>query len=313
MSLLLYYGEDAFSRQKAEEKFIENTIPEEWKAFNLAVLENATGEAIAAAVLTAPFGPGPRLVVVKDYPGFSSKGDEEALMGLKVPEDTHLLFSGPSTIDKRLAFTKWVLANGKATEYANPKPWETDVLTDWIQGEVRRRNGSIDRPAAEMLAEMCGGNRWSATQEIEKILTYSAGITVKEVKVLGCGEKSDVFMLTQAIAERNLTQAIPLLERLLVTDKGIRILATIATTVRNWLMVKMISQTQRSAEAIAQALALKSTFRVKKDLEVCRNWSQPALEKAVQIILEADLAMKQSSMPDKLVLERMLAKLVCLK
>lgn len=312
MNLLLYWGDDAFALRKAEEALIEKWVEPQWRAFNLLVLENATAEQVVQAVLTPSFAPGERVVVVRDYPSFQSKGEDEALLSLKIPKDTYLLFSGPAKVDGRLAFTKWVQANGKVSEFSVPKFPRYDEIAGWIEGEVAKRGGRIEQEAAETIAQATGGNQGIAVQEIEKLLTYSRVITLSEIEVLGCGGSGDVFMLANAIAVRDPSKALHLLRRLLLTEKGIVILATLATIVRNWLSVKVLSATHKTPGAIAQALGLKSDFRVKKDLDVCRRWKLEQLKQAVAVVLEADLALKQTGMTDQFVLERMIIKLSAL-
>ncbi len=316
MSLTLYWGEDSFSLRKAEEALIEKIIDPQWRSFNLVLLYEATPESIAQTVLTPSFAPGSRVVVVRDYPGLSSKGEDEApLMALLergIPDETHLLFSGPSKIDGRTALAKALKEMGKFREFSRTKFPNFEEIADWVESEVTKRGGRVEREAAEAIALAVGADQGVATQEIEKLLTYSNTLTLSEVEALGCGGGGDVFMLAGAIANRDPARAVVLLRRLLLSSKGLVILAMLGTTIRNWLMVKLLSNTQKNPFAIAQSLGLKSDFRVKKDLEVCRRWKTDQLKAAVRLVLEADLALKQTSQSEQFVLEKLIIKLVCL-
>ncbi|MNT92514.1 DNA polymerase III subunit delta [compost metagenome] len=65
-----------------------------------------------------------------------------------------------------------------------------------------------------------------------------------------------------------------------------------ATMMRGWLNTKLLAERGMNADAIAQALGARSTYKIKKDLEQCRSWSSRQLREALSLVLETDLALK---------------------
>ncbi|MNL45237.1 DNA polymerase III subunit delta [compost metagenome] len=65
-----------------------------------------------------------------------------------------------------------------------------------------------------------------------------------------------------------------------------------ATMMRGWLQAKLLAERGMNADAIAQALGAKSSFKIKKDLEQCRAWSSGQLRGALALLLETDVTLK---------------------
>lgn len=325
-AILLLSGEDTYSLRASEEALIAEVVDPGFVAMNLNLLDGATtapSQAIASAA-TMPFGPGGRLVIVRDCPYFSSAkfdgaGEIGALIDLfdkGLPGGCHLVFSVPRGLDKRLNQTKAALSKGAVREFPLAKPWEDRAVVDWLMTEAREREIRLGNDVAQALVSSLGTDRWKLGTELSKLGTYAAGtpITLETLAILASPGETDVFEMLKAVADRKPVDAVTRLRRLLVTEASLKVLATMATMMRSWLQVKVLSEQGMNAEAIAQALGAKSSSKTKKDLEQCRQWSSRQLQKALVLLLDADTALKSTSgrASEVLQLERLLVQLTAL-
>lgn len=324
-AILLLWGEDTYSVRAAEEALIAEVVDPGFTAMNLNLLDGvstAPSQAIASAA-TLPFGPGGRLVIVRDCPYFSSAkfdgaSEISALIDLfdkGLPGGCHLVFSVSRSLDKRLNQTKAALSKGTVREFPLAKPWDDRPIVDWLMSEARKQGVLLGNDVAQALVSSLGTDRWKLGTELSKLGTYAAGtaITLETLAILASPGETDVFEMLQAVADRKPVTAVTRLRRLLVTEAALKVLATMATMMRSWLQVKILSEQGLSPEAIAQALGAKPS-KAKKDLEQCRQWSSKQLQKALGLLLDADTALKSTSgrASEALQLERLLVQLATL-
>lgn len=320
----LLWGEDTYSLKAAEDALIAAIVDPAFQSLNLNVLEGpaTTPSQVAAAAATMPFGLGGRLVLVRDCPFFSAgKGaNSEDIQGLVdlvlkgLPPGCHLVFSVPGSIDKRLTQTKAILGKVDGREFGGAKPWEERGLAvNWLMSQARDQGIKLGNDVAEAMVDSLGIDRWKLSNELAKLATYANGtpISLDMLAVLGSPGETDVFAVLQPIGDRNAVEAVARMRKLLVTEAALRVLATMATLMRSWLQVRTMAERGLNADAIAQALGAKSSFKVKKDLESSRKFNSRQLQTALALLLETDVALKSGSgrQYEALQLERLLIRL----
>lgn len=305
--LMLLWGEDSFAIKAAEDSLIARVVDPGFASMNLNILEGpatAPSQAVSAAA-TMPFGPGGRLVLVRDCPYFSAGkfegADEvevlEEIAAKGLPPGCHLVFSVHKNIDKRLAQTKAILGKAAVIEFPALKPWEDRAIVDWLMEQARGRGIKLGTDLAQELVASLGTDRWQLGNELSKLETYANGepITHEMVRILAAPGESDVFGVLESISRRRPLEAVAQLRKMLVSEAALKILATMATMMRGWLHVKLLAEQGMNADAIAKAQGAKSTFKIKKDLESARSWTSYQLQEALSLLLEADTALKTSS------------------
>lgn len=319
----LLWGEDSYSLKAAEDALIAAIVDPGFQSMNLNVLEGPTTppSMVAAAAATMPFGLGGRLVLVRDCPYFSAgKANAEEVQGLVdlilkgLPQGCHLALSVTGSIDKRLGHTKAILGKVDAREFGGAKPWEErGIAVNWLMGQAREQGVKLGNDVAEAMVDSLGIDRWKLSNELAKLATYAdrTPLTLEVLAVLGSPGETDVFAVLQAVGDRNAVEAVVRMRKLLVTEAALKVLATMATLMRSWLQVRAMAERGMNADAIAQALGAKSTFKVKKDLESSRKFTSRQLQKALSLLLETDVALKSGSgrQYEALQLERLLVRL----
>lgn len=303
----LLWGEDAYSLKATEDALIAAVVDPGFKAMNLNVLDGPSTppSQAAAAAATMPFGLGGRLVLVRDCPYFSagkgSADDVQVLVDLiqkGLPPGCHLALSVSGNIDKRLSQTKAILEHVTLKEFPGAKPWDSPrPVVEWLMGQAREGGIKLGNDLAEDMVASFGSDRWKLANELAKLATYADGqpITPEMLVSVGSPGETDVFAVLAAVGDRDAVAAVTRLRKLLVTEAPLRVLAAMATTLRNWLQIRLRSERGMSATEIAKALGAKSSFKIEKDLEKMRRWNARRLQRALPLLLETDVALKTGS------------------
>ncbi len=303
----LFHGDDAFAIAEARKKLEDAVLDPAWRDFNLTFLgpEASAGQAVSA-VTTVPFGPGSRMVVVKDPPYLSGKSEDpgvadlEALLERGMPPNAHLLFLTPKA-DSRLKLIKAIAAKGAVREFGTAKEWQrAEQLGPWVEQLAQEHQRRIARDAVTALLEATNGDRYRIQREIEKLTVAApagATISVALVHELVAEGEGATFALTDALARRDAGAALVALGNRLVTQHPLQILAMIVTIMRGWAKIKGLQEQGLNAQQIAKEIKSNSDFKVRKDLEALRGWRAAQLEAALEALLEVDLAVKEGRWP----------------
>jgi len=211
------------------------------------------------ALLTFPFFGGEKLVWLKNvtFLDDSPTGRAEAVvenlgkltdvLQTGFPEKTHFLLSAIG-VDKRRTFYKTLQKLGDVSVFDAIDPgksgWEQDAM-DVCRTLAERHHLAFDGDALELCALFTGGDRRTLENEIEKLDLFLGKsrrrITTSDVRSLVALSRSGViFELGNALAERNLTRCLALLDQLMFQGESAigLLLATIIPTVRSLLIAK---------------------------------------------------------------------------
>lgn len=321
--IYLFHGDDTYAVGEARQKLERELLDPGWREFNMTVLPgDAPARKIVEALLAVPFGGGNRLVVVKD-PAFlaakaedASLADLEAVLDQGLPDYAHLVLTAAKA-DSRLKLVKLLAKKGVVREFSSAKPWQLqEQLGGWVGEEVARRQRRIAPDGVAALLDATRGDRWRLLREIEKLTVYApegGRIDAAMVREVVAGSEADVFALTDALARKQAAEAFQALSRLLTTDHPLKVLAAVATIMRNWLKLKHYAAQGMSASAIAQATGARSDFKIRKDMELLRRWKLEELEAAIAILAELDHQLKTGAWPPEaqpILMEKAIAQML---
>ena len=153
-------------------------------------------------------------------------------------------------VDKRRSLYKSISNSGLIVDCSVPKGERRDdkIAQDQVLGERAREilsktGKAIDREAFSAIKELVGFDLRTFSQNIEKLVDYAGErneITIDDVDtVLSRTKKDPVYELTNAISDRNLSQALIFLNSLLSDDiHPLQILAAITNQMRKLIMAK---------------------------------------------------------------------------
>lgn len=200
-----------------------------------------------------------------------------------------------------------------------------EVLRDFLRQRLEEAGKRIEAPAEEMIVARAGEELWAVHQELEKLLLYvgeESRIRASDVAevFLDLGE-GWVFYLTKAITERDSITALGHLERLLSQgDHPLRILGGVASEVRRCLAARQLLETelrqtwrrelsfeqfQRTVLRQGQPVLTRNPYADYQIFRSAEKFTSAELVRALERIHDADLRLKSSSHPPRLVLERL--------
>jgi DNA polymerase-3 subunit delta len=303
------------------------------------------------ALLTFPFFGGEKLVWLKSASFLAddvlgrSQTVTEALEKLAetlsaMPESTRFLLSAVG-VDKRRTFYKALTKLAKVEVFdkvdASKSGWEEEAAS-LVDAMARERGLSLPGEAGELFVLLTGGDRRVIENELEKMDLYLGPerrtATVEDVRLLvPLSRAGIVFEIGNAIAERDLSRALGLLEQLLFqgeTPIGI-MYAAIIPTVRNLLVVKDLMTRHRlskpaqpfffgktlerwPAEAVAHLPRKKdggiNAFTLGLAAMHAHRYEVGELRAALETCLQANIQLVTSSLDAEVALSQLLVKIV---
>lgn len=311
-TLYLFYGPEEYLKKHYVESIEKSLLSEDLKALNKIVLEGkAELISIQDNCETLPIFSDRKIVIVKNSGFFkaskkaadaSKKGksanDDLASMLQDLPGHVCLIFY-ESEVDKRIKAFDTVKKLGLVVEFACQKP---EDLVKWVVKRFKALDREIDMPAAARLIENCEQGMTEILNEVEKLTAYvgeKQKVTIPDIeKVCTKSIKSRVFDLTDAIAEKNPSKALMLLNDMVILKEPVpKILFMIARQFRQILQVKLLQSKGSSMAEIASKLGMLP-YIAGKVAKQAGGFSVEKLIKAIEQSLEYDIAVKTGKLED---------------
>jgi DNA polymerase-3 subunit delta len=222
----------------------------------------------------------------------------------RLPETTVLIVLVDEELSASSPLLKAAQQYGKVVQCTLPKG---PALENWI---VRRAQGlgvKITPEAVSLLANFIGNHLRLLANELDKLAMYVGDrkeIDAGDVRKLSAQvQEARIFDLTDALAQRNRTQALDLLHDLLADgEPPLRLISTITSQVRSLLLVKELAAEGMRAQQIASTTNL-APFVVEKALRQVGKFQMAQLEGAYRQLLATDAALKRSRMTPEMALD----------
>ena len=319
-----YYvtGEDEFQKEDAIRQLIEAALDPTAADFNLDVRRSGElgAETLGVLLGTPPMMAERRVVVLRDVSALR-KDAQKVLEGyLRSPAaDLLLIMQAP-------AGTK---ADATLLALSTPlsfDPLSGDRVPKWIthQAATAHKVG-VSPAAAELLQAAVGSDLYQLAAELDKLASYIEGrsdeISEDDVAaVVGVrrGETQSDFL--DAVAERNVARAMELIPHILAQPK------TTAVSVVMALSTQMLAISWGRAkldEGVPRARLNQEYFDLLRETgaftgrpwgsatavwaRAAERWSRESLDRALDSLLETDIALKESRVSSE---EQLLATLV---
>jgi DNA polymerase III subunit delta len=188
---------------------------------------------------------------------------------------------------------------------------EGDLLP-WLTREATRLGKTLTPAAAQRLVEVVGDNLSELHQELKKLALFAgseATLTPQQVSQLASHSRSySIFALTDALGEPALPRRLAALDHLLdLGEPPARILTMLARQLRLLIRYKEAAPQARPAD-LAKLLKLPPGI-VKKLGRQAQHFSLPALQAHLELLHQADHALKTSAANPRFWLEWTLIRL----
>lgn len=317
-----YYisGEDDYQKDDAVGQLLEAALDIQSRDFNLDNRRAADLDAETLGILlsTPPMMAERRVVVVRDIAGLKKDARKVLDRYLKNPAPDLLL------IMTATGGTKADVALSASATALNFDPLTGDRIPKWIAHHAGTELGAgITESAVELLQAAVGSDLYQLASELDKLASYVQGGEIDEDAVTAIvgvrrGETQADFL--DAIADRSISRALELIPHILAQPKttGVSIVMVLSTQ-----MLAISWGRGRLDEGVSQGRLAKEYVDLLRETgafpgrswgsatavwaRAAERWGRDALDRALDVLLEADVALKESRVSSE---EQLLATVV---
>ena len=315
------YGEDDFLKERAVDDILASAVDESTREFNCEIRRGGELDAqtLGSILATPPMFADRRAVVIRDVAALRKAARKELDLYLTRPaSDTLLLLvsSAGSKVDPGLSGVS------EALEFA---PLSPDRVRKWITHHATTELGAtISADAARLLQQAVGSDLQMLAGELDKCASYALGtrgvlsesesedddsISVDVVSaVVGVRRGETVSDLLDAVAQRDASAALELVGHVLnqpkVTAVGIVMnlsaqqfaLSYGRARLDSGLPKSRLQSEYMSFQRSAKVFAGRSWSEAASAwASVSDKWSNEDCERSLTLLLEADMALKETS------------------
>ncbi len=303
----LFHGDDDYLKDDKIRALIDRATDPGTRDFNLEVrrASDTDAGALGLALDSLPMMAERRVVIVRDVNTF--KKDARAVLSkylARPAADTVLVLVVASGAKPDAA----LIEASTAIEF---RPLTETELAKWVAHHASTLGLKIEARAAELLCTATGNDLALLSSEIEKLRSYTNGEPVDEAAIeaiVGVRHGETLGDLLDLVAQRNSVNAIALLERVLAQPKtsGVSIVMALTTQTLaiGWLLAareRGLAQHRFESELFGLLKENPSSMvgrpwgeAVKAWVHAVRHWDHPALDRAISLLLAADLALKDT-------------------
>lgn len=291
-NVYLISGEDRFLCYSALEQITnacQLTIPE----MNSVSMDNPSADDIVASACIYPFADARRLVVVKEFLG---KPNAEAQLKtiqsyIDNPMETTVLVFLNLVDDSFFKNLKTKLC------YVDCSKLDASAIGNYIKKTFDKNGVKYTESAVNLLGIYCSYDMQRITNEVDKLISYSAGnneITDKVIADLVVQDKEyQIFELAELISKNNAEKALDLVDTL-GRKNGFSILAPLYNNYRRALYVAI---TPLADAALATKLGIKE-FAVKMLKNQLKVFSPKKLKQIVDMLADIDANIKKGKLKE---------------
>jgi DNA polymerase-3 subunit delta len=306
-----YYivGEDDYQKEDAVRQLVDAALEPSARDFNLDIRRSSDldGEALGVLLSTPPMMAERRVVVIRDAGGL--KKDARKVLDQYLTRPAH---------DTLLVLTALSGSKPDSSLTASTTPLQFDPLTGdriprWIAHKATTDFGvSITESAIELLQAAVGNDLHQLSGELDKLASYVAG-TSSEIgeeavaAVVGVRRGETQSDLLDAVADRNVGRALELVSHVMAQPKttGVSIVMALSTQ-----MLALSWGRARLDEGVSRARLAQEYFELLRETgaftgrpwgsatavwaRAAERWSHESLDHAIDTLLEADIALKES-------------------
>src|SRR5688572_19837283 len=315
-------GEDEYQKDDAVRQLVEAALEPGLRDFNLDTRRAAEldPETLGVLLSTPPMMADRRVIVLRDVNTLKKDVRQVLDRYLKGPApDLLLIMTGAAGVKADAILSA-------ATTVLEFDPLTGDRIPKWIAHHATSELGiGITEPAVELLQAAVGSDLHQLAAELDKLASYvqGRGDEIGEdavAAIVGVRRGETQADLLDAIADRNLARALELIPHVLAQPK------TTAVSVVMILSTQMLAISwgrARLDEGLSRARLAQEYFDLLRETggftgrswgsatavwaRAADRWSRKALDRALDSLLEADVALKESRVSSE---EQLLATVV---
>jgi DNA polymerase-3 subunit delta len=292
--IVTFIGDNGHAREQAAKEFTASFV----NLHGAVAVDKLAGEDIDMATLTeavstVPFLSARRLVVVRDLGSNKDLAENIETICKNVADTTDLIIV-ESHLDNR---SKYLTNLKKVTEVREFTHLQGEELVTWVVEQAQKLKGQIARNVAVALIDRVGVNHQLLMNELAKLILFEPQITPETISQLTVrSPQSSVFAMLDSAFAGDTAKALKLYsEQRALGMEPIAILGMIIWQLHILNIVK--SAGSINPNEIASEAKL-SPFVVRKNLGTARRISSQKLEHLLDLTIETDKMLKQTSAND---------------
>lgn len=316
----VYYvhGPDAYMLDRAVEAITEAAAPEGLNDFNYDMFRgrDVDGDLLRSACEMLPMMSKRKVVLVRDAHEMNVKELEALIDYFEDPSPSTCLIFHAMTADKSLdGRLKGVKAMRKAAAEFELKGFYENELDDVVAREAGRRGMRLDRAGTAYLIEAVGTDLGELVRALEKVSLFVGALpggdliptTYEDVSAIIAETRvHTVFKLTEELGKRNFEASLHVLDGMMASgEPALRITSMVA---RHFRIVDKLHDPEvrrMNRNDKARAVGVVPFFVNDYDRDASR-FSIADCQKVRELLLEIDLGLKSSGLPDRALMERLL-------
>jgi DNA polymerase-3 subunit delta len=332
--LYILWGEDEYSRQEALEEIKSKLGDISLLSTNTSVMDGnkLSVNELRACAETMPFLAEKRLVIIKGLlERFESKTSgnktKKVNSGLK-QDDTQALADCINNLPKSTILILTDNIESKKNSLQNNILYKSisekaeirifpqmkgTKLFQWVQARVTQKGGSISRQATDIIIGLIGGDLHTMSNEINKLVAYTAGrmIEEKDVRmVVSAAQEADIFVMVDAIIDHKAESAVQILQSLLRNGVApAQILVLLARQVQMMVQLRDLKSQKKSSSEIQSKMGISYGFIWDKISARSEKYTMESLKTTYRKLLETDLAIKTGKLEGDLAMDILIAEL----
>ncbi len=315
-------GEDEYQKDDAIRQLVDAALEPALRDFNLDTRRAAEldPEALGVLLSTPPMMAERRVIVLRDVNTLRKDARKALDQYLKTPAPDLLLImtvAAGSKADTGLS------ASATALEF---DPLTGDRIPKWIAHHATNGLGiRISEPAVELLQAAVGSDLYQLAGELDKLASYVQGRDEEigedaVAAIVGVRRGETQADLLDAVADRNVSRALELIPHVLAQPKTTAVSVVMALSTQ---MLAISWGRARLDEGLSRARLTQEYFDLLKETgaftgrswgsatavwaRAAERWTGEALDRALDSLLEADVALKESRVSSE---EQLLATVV---
>lgn len=325
-NIYILLGEEKLLIKYYTGKLIDKILGKNYLEFNYQVFCGTGTEIddIADAVNTLPLMAHSKCVKVVDLDIDSmSSQDMDKLnqMMSDVPETTKLILTYPTLeidLKKSSKWKKFIASTEKVADILDLQKLNKSALEKQLVSWTQKYNCTLSLNNAAKIVELCGNDLLTLRNEIEKLCAFTDGneITSDIIDtVVTKNLETTVFALSDAIIANNYNKAYKQLNLLFYQkEEPVAILAVLSSAYIDMYRVRAAIERKESASIVSKYFDYKNKdFRIRNAERNVRNISIEYLRECINILAQTDLELKSSRTDNKILLQKMIAKLCALR
>ncbi len=302
---LVYYfsGEEAGLIDEGVQLLLDKLVTPEMRDFNYDVFyaNEVTAKRVLEIARSYPLMAAYRVVLVRELHKMSPSDLNGLAEYVKKPSaTTHLILAQRDKSSTK----KGLEAMRKASVYIECRPLYDNQIAPWIQDYVKRLGNQIAPEAAQFLATEVGSSIHALKSELEKIQIYlgeTTAITLAHAQhVAGTRREFSVFSLQDAFGEKNLPNALRIVEELAVNTSITAVISSLARYFNHLYLAKALSRRQ-DLTALAEKAGVHSFFAERLQ-KAASGYEFEALLNAFDVLHHVDYLAKSQNLSQALLL-----------